>query len=104
MAWKSVGFCVSVTTPKKRSSYIQGYLTKEQALKLALKLLTTSNKVEIDREYELGDDESDSRPFGVLKKVKRKDGYAVVIQTFDAYGFESWTYDVTKDGRFRNRR
>ena len=102
-SWKAVGYCVSVTTAKKRSSYVQGYLTKEQALKLALKLLTTSNKIEIDKEYQK-DDEFDSRPFGVMKKVKRKDGYAVVIQTFDAYGFESWVYDVTKDGRFRNRR
>lgn len=105
---KAVGFCVSITTPKKRSQYIDGYLTKEQALRRAMSLATSSTKVEIDREYEItdryGDVESDQRPYGVMKKVKRKNGYAYVLQTFDAYGWESWTYDVTPDLKLRNRR
>lgn len=108
MNMKAVGFSISVSTAKKRSNYIEGYLTKEQALKLAMKLATTSNKVEIDKEYEktdrYGDVESHSRPFGVVKKVKRKSGYAFVIQTFDAYGWDSWTYDLLPDGRMKNRR
>jgi len=108
MNMKAVGFSVSVSTAKKRSNYIEGYLTKEQALKLAMKLATTSNKVEIDKEYEktdrYGDVESHSRPFGVMKKVKRKSGYAYVLQTFDSYGWESYTYDVTPDLKLRNRR
>lgn len=108
MTTKAVGYSVSVTTAKKRSDYRAGYLTKEQALKLAMKLATTSNKIEIDREYEktdrYGDTEAHSRPFGVVKKVKRKSGYAFVIQTFDAYGWDSWTYDLMPDGKMKNRR
>lgn len=108
MSTKAVGFSVSVTTAKKRSEYIEGHLTKEQALKMAMRLATTSNKVEIDREYEKidrdGEVEPHSRPFGVVKKVKRKSGYAYVIQTFDAYGWESWTYDLMPDGKMKNRR
>ena len=46
MTTKAVGYSVSITTAKKRSDYIEGYLTKEQALKLAMKLATTSNKIE----------------------------------------------------------
>ena len=108
MTTKAVGYSVSVTTAKKRSEYIEGYLTKEQALKMAMRLATTSNKVEIDREYEKidrdGEVEPHSRPFGIVKKVKRKSGYAYVIQTFDAYGWESWTYDLMPDGKMKNRR
>lgn len=108
MTTKAIGFSVSVSTAKKRSNFIDGSLTKEQALKLAMKLATTSNKVEIDREYEKIDREGEielhSRPFGVVKKVKRKSGYAFVIQTFDAYGWESWVYDLLSDGRMKNRR
>ena len=108
MTTKAVGFSVSVTTAKKRSEYIEGYLTKEQALKMAMRLATTSNKIEIDREYEItdrdGNIDSYTRPFGIVKKVKRKTGYAYVIQTFDAYGWESWTYDLMPDGKMKNRR
>lgn len=108
MNMMAVGFSVSISTAKKRGYFVDGGLTKEQALKLAMKLATTSNKVEIDREYEktdrYGDVEPHSRPFGVVKKVKRKSGYAFVIQTFDAYGWESWTYDLLPDGRMKNRR
>ena len=105
---KAVGYSVSVTTSKKRSDYREGYLTKEQALKMAIRLATTSNKIEIDKEYEktdrYGDVEADSRPFGVVKKVKRKNGYAFIIQTYDAQGWESWTYDLMPDGKMKNRR
>lgn len=108
MTMKAVGYSVSVTTSKKRSDYRAGYLTKEQALKLAMRLCTTSNKIEIEREYEKIDKEGEiephSRPFGVVKKVKRKSGYAFVIQTFDAYGWDSWTYDLMPDGKMKNRR
>lgn len=109
MVRKAVGYSVSVVTKAKRyGSYLKGYLTKEQALKLAMQVATTSNKVEIDREYEItdryGDVEGDSRPYGVMQKVKRKSGYAYVLKTFDSYGWESWTYDVTPDLKLRNRR
>lgn len=108
MTMKAIGFTVSVTKSKTRSDFIDGHLTREQALMLAMKLANTSNKVEIDREYEktdrYGDIELHSRPFGVVKKVKRKSGYAFVIQTFDAYGWDSWTYDLMPDGKMKNRR
>ena len=108
MPTKAMGYSVSITTSKKKSDSLEGYLTKDQALKLAMKLATTSNKIEIDKEYEktdrYGDTEADSRPFGVVKKVKRKSGYAFVIQTFDAYGWDSWTYDLMPDGKMKNRR
>lgn len=105
---KAVGFSVSIRTSKTNSRYIEGYLTKEQALQMAMRLATTSNKVEIDREYEKilrdGEIEPHSRPFGVVKKVKRKAGYAYTLQTFDAYGWDSWTYDIMPDGKLKNRR
>lgn len=105
---KAVGYSVSVVTKTKRyGEYLKGYLTKEQALKLAMQVATTSNKVEIDREYEItryGDVEADSRPYGVMQKVKRKSGYVYVLKTVDSYGWESWTYDVTPDLKLRNRR
>lgn len=108
MSRKAVGFSVSVSTGRNRSRYIDGYLTKEQALQRAMSLCTTYNKVEIDREYETiakdGEIEGHSRPFGIVKKVRRKSGYAYIIQTFDAYGWESWTYDLMPDGKMRNRR
>ena len=105
---KAVGFSVSVTTKKKYAEYIEGYLTKDQALKMAMRLATSTNKVEIDREYEKiypdGEIEPHSKPYGVLKMVKRKAGNAYVLQTFDAYGWDSYTYDVMPDGRLKNRR
>lgn len=113
MVTKAVGFSVSATTKKKRGEYIEGGLTKEQALARAMLLSTTSKIAEIDREYEItdryGEIDYDSKPFGFVKKVKRKDGYAYVLHTYDAYGFESWTYDIVLDKKthkfsLRNRR
>lgn len=108
MPTKAIGFTVSVTTKKKRSDFIEGNLTKDQALQMAMRLATTSNKIEIDREYEktdrYGEIELHSKPYGIVKMVKRKSGYAYVIQTFDAYGWESWTYDLMPDGKMKNRR
>lgn len=109
MVRKAVGYSVEVHTKTKRhGAYLQGYLTKDQALRLAMQVATTSNKVEIDREYEItdryGDMEADSKIYGIMQKVKRRTGYAYVLRTFDSYGFESWTYDVTPDLKLRNRR
>lgn len=108
MATKAIGFTVSITTNKKRADFIKGNLKRDEALALAMRLCTTSNKVEIDREYEktdrYGDIDYDSKPYGVMKKVKRKTGYAYVLKTFDSYGWDSWTYDVTPDLKLRNRR
>ena len=103
MGKKAIGFSVSATTRTKRSSYVEGGLTKEQALARAMLLATTSKTAEIDREYEItdryGEIDYDSKPFGIVKKVKRKSGYAYTLHTFDAYGFESWTYDIVLDKR-----
>lgn len=105
---KSIGYSVSISTKSKRSSYVEGGLSKEQAMMMAMSLATSTNKIEIDKEYEktdrYGDVEYDSRPYGILKMVKRKSGKTFVLQTFDAYGWESWTYDVKPDGTLKNRR
>lgn len=105
---KAVGFSVSVSTAKNGSRFIDGYLTKEQALQRAMSLATTSNKVEIDREYEItyrdGEIDGDSRRYAVVTKVRRKNGYAYVIKTYDSYGWASWTYDLMPDGKMKNRR
>ena len=112
MVRKATGFEVSIVTGAKtkrpKYQFIDGNLTKEKALNMAMALATTSNQIQIDRGYDLidryGDIECDSKPYGVVKKVKRTNGYAYVIQTFDSDGWESYTYDLLPGGKMTRRR
>lgn len=112
MVRKATGFEVSIVTGIKTKKpyirFVDGNLTKEKALDMAMALATTSNQIQIERGYDVidryGDIECESKPYGVVKKVKRTNGYAYVIQTFDNYGWESYTYDLLPGGKMTRRR
>lgn len=112
MVRKATGYEVSIVTGAntKRPNYrfIDGHLTKEKALDMAMSLATTSNQIQIDRGYDIidkyGDIECDSKPYGIVKKVKRAKGYAYTIQTFDSDGWESYKYDLLPNGKMTKRR
>lgn len=112
MTKKDLGYSLTTygrgKTGYKTRKYVEGMLTKEQALRKAVKLCTSTNLVDIDKEWETvdryGESEEHSRTFGTVHMVKRKTGNAYVIQTFDKDGWESYTYDLKADGKMTNRR
>lgn len=112
MVRTDLGYSVSTygrgKTGWKTLKHIDGGLTKEQALKKAMKLCTSTNLVDIDKEWETtnryGDTEEHSRLIGTVHSVTRKTGKAFIIQTYDKDGWESYTYDLKADGRMTNRR
>ena len=113
MVKKATGFCVQVVKPRKKLwtqyDYVKGGMTKEQALKMAVLMVTSSNPIEISKEYDIIDRsgdiiDNDMTPYGIVKKVKRKDGYAYTIQLFDKDGWETYKYDLHPNGRMTNRR
>ncbi len=112
MVRKATGYEVSVVTGAKtkrpKYEFIDGHLDKDKALQLAMRLATTSNEVQIDKGYDIidryGDIECDSKPYGIVKKVKRTKGYAYTIQTFDSDGWESYKYDLLPNGKMTKRR
>lgn len=113
MVRKAVGFSVDKLTKVKgrkypKSTFIDGGMTKEKALQLAMRICTSTASAEIDREYEItdknGDIEYDSKIYGIVKQVKRKSGIAYTITLYDKDGWESYTYDLKADGRMTNRR